>query len=173
MILFDQHRVLPGAPDTMRFSFQHPGMRAIALFEAAKAAVVLLAGFGCLALLHRDARQIATHLIERFHLNPAHHYPQIFIDSAAKVTDTHLWLLASLALVYALIRGAEAYGLWYEHRWAEWLALCSGMIYLPIEFYELGHGVSWIKVGAVIINIVIVIYMGYRLRCQQHLAEQN
>ncbi|MDB5339841.1 MAG: hypothetical protein JWN70_5460 [Planctomycetaceae bacterium] len=155
------------------FRFQHPGVRVIALFEAAKAAVVLLAGFGCLALLHRDARHIATQLIKHCHLNPAHHYPQIFIDAASKVTDTHLWLLASLALAYAVIRGAEAYGLWYEQRWAEWLALLSGMIYLPIEFYELCHGVSWMKVCAVVINFLIIIYMAYRLRRQHQTAGQN
>ncbi len=155
------------------FHFRYsPGIRAIALFEAGKAAVVLLAGFGCMSLLHRDLHHIAIHLVERFHLNPAHHYPQIFVDAASKVTDTQLWLLAGMAMTYALIRGAEAYGLWYERRWAEWLALCSGLIYLPIEFYELGHGVSWIKIGAVAINIVIVIYVGVKLRRKQYHAER-
>ncbi len=149
--------------------FHHPvTMRAIALFEAAKAALVLLAGFGCLSLLHRDVHLIATQIIKHIHLNPAHHYPHIFIDAASKVTDTHLWMLASLALTYAIIRGAEAYGLWYEQRWAEWLALLSGIIYLPIEFYELAHGVSWIKVSAVVINFLIIIYMAYKLRRQLH-----
>jgi uncharacterized membrane protein (DUF2068 family) len=156
------------------FRFQHPaGMRAIALFEAAKAAFVLLAGCGCLALLHSDARQIATHLIERFHLNPAHHYPQIFIDAASQVTDGYLWTLAGLALAYAVLRGAEAYGLWYECAWAEWLALCSGMIYLPIEFYELSRGFGWIKIGAVGINILIVIYMAVKLRARLRPGERN
>ena len=149
------------------FHFRYsPGIRAIALFEAAKAAIVLLAGFGCISL-HRDVHHIAIHLLERFHLNPAHQYPRIFVDAASEVTDTHLWLLAGMALAYAVIRGAEAYGLWYERRWAEWLALCSGLIYLPIEFYELSHGISWIKVGAVFINIVIVVYMGWKLRRQR------
>ena len=147
--------------------FHHPvTLRAIALFEAAKAAIVLLAGFGCLSLLHRDVHDLATQIIKHIHLNPAHHYPHIFIDAASKVTDANLWLLASLALAYAVIRGAEAYGLWYEYRWAEWLALLSGMIYLPIEFYEIAHGVNWIKVGAVVINFLIIIYMAYKLRRQ-------
>ena len=156
------------------FHFRYsPGIRAIALFEAGKAAVVLLAGLGCISLLHRDVHHIAIHLLERFHLNPAHHYPRIFVDAVSKVTDTHLWWLAGMALAYALIRSAEAYGLWYEHRWAEWLALCSGMIYLPIEFYELRHGFSWIKIGAVAINIVIVVYMAVKLRRQRNHAEQT
>jgi uncharacterized membrane protein (DUF2068 family) len=148
-----------------RFTFS-PGIRVIALFEAAKAALVLLAGFGCLTLLHRDVHDLAVRAIKHSHLNPAHHYPRIFIDAAARVTDTHLWVLAGLALAYAIIRGAEAVGLWYERRWAEWLALCSGLIYLPIEIYEISHGVNWIKIGAILVNVVIVLYMARKLRRQ-------
>ena len=62
-------------------------------------------------------------------------------------------------LVYAAIRFAEAYGLWFERRWAEWLAALSGAIYVPVEIYELTRGVSWIKLTALLLNAAIVIYM--------------
>lgn len=139
-------------------------MRLVALFEGAKGLAVLLAGFGLLSLLHKDVQGIATQIVERMHLNPARKYPGIFIHAASKLTDARLWMLAGLSLVYAVCRGAEGYGLWWERRWAEWLAVASGLIYLPIELYELAHGASWIKVGAVIVNIVIVTYMGLALR---------
>lgn len=35
------------------------------------------------------------------------------------------------------MRFVEAYGLWRERRWANWLAAISEGIYLPVEIYEL------------------------------------
>jgi uncharacterized membrane protein (DUF2068 family) len=94
------------------------GIRLVALFEGAKGALILLAGFGLLALVHRDLQDVADELVRRFHLNPARHYPRIFIEAAGKTTDTRLWLLAGAALLYAVFRFVEAYGLWRERRWA-------------------------------------------------------
>jgi uncharacterized membrane protein (DUF2068 family) len=66
-------------------------------------------------------------------------------------------------VVYALVRFAEAYGLWHSKHWAEWLAAVSGAIYVPVEIYEISRGVSWIKVSALVLNIAIVAYMCYVL----------
>lgn len=143
------------------------GVRAVALVEAAKAALVLVAGFGILALIHRDVHALAERVIEHMHLNPARRYPRIFIDAASKLTDSRLWMFASLAFLYATLRAIEAYGLWRERAWAEWFALITGSVYLPVEFYELAHGLNWIKFGALLTNIGIVAYMGYALRLRR------
>ena len=87
------------------------GIRLVALFEGLKGALILLAGFGLLALVHRDLQDVADELVRRFHLNPARHYPRIFIEASGKTTDTQLWLLAGAALLYAAFRFVEAYGL--------------------------------------------------------------
>lgn len=139
-------------------------MRAVALIEAAKAALVLLAGLGLLALVHRDVQTLAERFIRHSHLNPASRYPRVFLDAADRVTDGRLWTLAALAGAYALVRGIEAYGLWFERRWAEWFALASGGIYLPVEIYEVIHRVTWIKITVLVANAGIVAYMGYALR---------
>jgi uncharacterized membrane protein (DUF2068 family) len=147
----------------MRLSACPTGVRTIAVVEAGKAILVLLAGFGLLALVHRDVEEIAAELIRRLHLNAANHYPKIFIDAAARVTDARLWLLAVSAMVYAIVRLVEAYGLWFERRWAEWIALLSGAVYLPVEVYELGRHVTAIKIAALVINLIIVAFIGGRL----------
>jgi len=146
------------------------GMRVVALFEAAKAALVLLAGCGLLALIHRDVQELAERLVRHSHLNPAGKYPRIFLDAATRVTDTNLWLFASFALLYSVVRSIEAYGLWYERRWAEWFALASGAIYVPVEIYELLHHFTWLKAGILTANLLVVAYMAYALR---HTAEQD
>ena len=146
------------------------GVRTVAIFEAGKGALVLLAGLGLLALINRDVQAIAERMVRFSHLNPASRYPRIFIDAASRVTDARLWLFAGAAALYSLIRGVEAYGLWKERRWAEWFALISGGLYLPVEIYEVYHHVTWIKLAVFASNVAIVAYMAYALL---HSAEQD
>lgn len=141
----------------------HKGLRAIAVFEALKGVVVLIVGFGLLSFLGRDAEVFAEHLVNRLHLNPAHHYPSIFIQAMGDLTNTRLWLIAGFAALYAGVRFAEAYGLWHERRWAEWFAALSGGIYIPAEIYELMLRVTWFRITALVINVVVVGYMVWLL----------
>ena len=139
------------------------GLRAVAVYEAAKGALVLLAGFELLSLVHHDAQRFAEQLVAHLHLNPAKGYPRIFIDAAANSTDARLWLLAGFALVYTGIRWIEAYGLWLGKRWAEWFAVASGGIYVPAEVYAIVQGVTWTKVLLLAVNVCIVAYLIYVL----------
>lgn len=111
-------------------------VRLIALFEGFKGAIVLLAGSGVLALLHRDVHALAATLVAHAHLNPASHYPRIFIDAASRLDDRHLLQLAAGAAAYAALRLTEAWGLYRERAWAEALAAVSGALYLPFELQE-------------------------------------
>jgi uncharacterized membrane protein (DUF2068 family) len=81
----------------------------------------------------------------------------------ADLTNTRLWLIAGFAAFYTTLRAFESYGLWHGRRWAEWFAALSGGIYIPIEVYELILKVSWLKLGALVINLVIVGYMVWLL----------
>jgi uncharacterized membrane protein (DUF2068 family) len=134
-------------------------LRAVALFEAAKGTLVLLAGFGLHALLQLDAQRLVEELVGRLHLNAAKGYPQIFIGLLENISNSQLQVLAGLAAAYALLRFIEAYGLWRGRRWAEWVAALSGGIYVPVEIYELTRSVTWIKLGALLLNACIVAYM--------------
>jgi uncharacterized membrane protein (DUF2068 family) len=141
----------------------HKALRPIAILEASKGFVILAAGFGLLSFLGRDADEFAEQLVLRAHLNPAHHYPQVFIQAMAEVTDSGLWLLAGIAALCATVRFVEAYGLWNERRWAEWLAALSGGIYIPLEIYELFQRITWVRASALAINVAIVAYMAWLL----------
>jgi uncharacterized membrane protein (DUF2068 family) len=138
-------------------------LRAIALFEGAKGAIVLLAGFGVLLLVHRDLQAAAERVVEHLHLNPASRYPQIFIDLAGRTTDSRLWLLAFGAAAYSSVRFVEAYGLWFARSWAECFAAAAGAIYMPFELYKIFHGSGWHAYAAFAANVVIVGVMVYAL----------
>lgn len=133
----------------------------MAAFEAAKGLLVMATGLGLLSLLHHDVQRAAESVVRHLHLNPARHYPRVFLEAAAQLTDTRLWLLASGAFAYAVVRGVEAYGLWSARAWAEWFAILSGAVYLPIEIYELIHHATAPKAVVLLVNVGIVGYVCY------------
>ena len=141
--------------------FAQSGSRTVALLEAGKGALVMVAGLGLLSLLHKDVQHAAESIVRHLHLNPARHYPRVFIDAATKVTEKKLWLLAAGAFVYAAARGVEAYGLWRLRGWAEWFAIVSGGIYLPVEVYELVRHATALKAAVLLTNVAIVLYVAY------------
>lgn len=136
------------------------GLRVVAACEALKGGLVLAAGCGLLTLVHRDLHRAAVQVVRVLHLNPAQHFPTIFIDAAAKVTDLQLWTLALSAFLYAVVRFIEAYGLWKRQAWAEWFGLVSGAIYLPIELYEAIREPTWPRLSVFLVNAALVAYLG-------------
>ncbi|WP_454767184.1 DUF2127 domain-containing protein [Cupriavidus campinensis] len=143
------------------------GLKGIALFEAAKGALVILAGIGLVALLHRDAQALAEAIVGRFHINPASHYPTIFLSLLAHPTDGRLWAIGGSAAVYALMRFAEAYGLWRGFAWGNWIGVWSGGIYIPVELYEAIRHPTWLHVGLVVANAFVVAYLALGLARHQ------
>jgi uncharacterized membrane protein (DUF2068 family) len=149
---------------TLRTTQSHRTLQAVAVLEAIKGMIVFAAGFGALALMHRDVRRIAESLVTRLHIDPERHHAGVFLDAAARVTDMQLWALAVLALAYTALRWAEAYGLWLNRRWAAWLGAASGAIYVPIEVYELWHKPSPIKGVTLAFNLAVVAYLLWTLQ---------
>jgi uncharacterized membrane protein (DUF2068 family) len=135
------------------------GVRVVAVFEALKGVLVVGAGVGLLSLVHHDLQAFAERLVRHSHLNPAHHYPRIFIEAASHTNDARLRTLAALAFLYAIVRFVEAYGLWQMRVWAEWFAITSGSIYLPVEVYEMFQRATWMRGMVLLTNLFIVAYL--------------
>jgi uncharacterized membrane protein (DUF2068 family) len=152
----------------MKPAQEQEGVRLVALFEASKGALVLLAGFGLLAYIHKDLHEGAARLVRLFHLNPASRFPRIFIDLAGHITDSQLWILATFALLYAALRFVEAYGLWRQRSWAEWFALISGGVYVPLEVLDIARGVTWPRLTLLLVNSGIVAYLSLILYSKRH-----
>lgn len=140
------------------------GLRLIAALEAAKSALILLTGFGLLALVHRDVEAIAVTLVRHLHINPASHYPRIFIDASRNLTDDRLKMLAMIAFCDAVLRSIEAVGLWLNRDWGKWLGVATGAIYIPFEIQELIRHATIFKFAAVVLNVAIVVYLALLTR---------
>lgn len=135
------------------------GLRVVAFFEGAKGLLVLLAGFELLSFIHKDIHEAAIRLVEHLDLNPASHYPRIFLDLINRINDTNLWSMAIAAAMYSLMRMVEAVGLWLRKSWAEWFAVLTGGMYIPVEIFEVAHKTTWPRVTVLIVNLGVVSYL--------------
>lgn len=139
-------------------------LRVVASFEFIKGVFVLLIGLSAILLVHKDAWVIAESLLALFHISTDRHSAQLFLDFADSLTDTRLWAAAQLAFAYSALRFAEAFGLWKERTWAEWIAFGSGTLLLPLEIRELLRGITVLRSMVFAANLVIVLYMLFLLR---------
>jgi uncharacterized membrane protein (DUF2068 family) len=138
-------------------------LRAVGMLEIAKGVGVLLVGIVAIVLLHQDVWVIAESILAVLHISTDRRSAQIFLDWADDLTDARLWLAVKLSFVYAALRFAEGYGLWKGRTWAEWIAFLSGMLLIPLEIRELLRGITLLRSGVFVVNIGIVVYMGFLL----------
>ena len=138
--------------------------RVVAVFEAVKGIAAVAVGAGVLSLLHRNVADVAGQLAKHLHLNPAKNHPQVFVDLASRIQDTHLRVIAVGAACYAALRLVMAWGLWFERSWAEWLTAASAGIYVPFEVYELCRGVTGLKLATLLGNLLIIAVMIFVIR---------
>ena len=136
------------------------GLRTIALFETAKGALAFAAACGLLPLRHTDLHAAADAFLLRHGINPERQYTRWFIETVARYTNHHVLQIAGLAFAYALIRFAEGYGLWKAKHWAEWFAVISAGLYLPLEFWHYGHHPRLFTAGVILLNIALILYLG-------------
>jgi uncharacterized membrane protein (DUF2068 family) len=76
---------------------------------------------------------------------------------------TLLYLAIGLA-VYAIIELIEAAGLWLGQRWGEYFALVATSLFLPYEIYDLSVKITWLRIAALVINLLLVVYLVWTKR---------
>lgn len=150
------------------FFVRHFGLRGVALFEAGKGVLAILAAAWVMTLRHKDMKEVADHLLRDLHrvlhINPDWHILRSALRAIGGITPRSLSVIALVILVYAAIRFVEATGLWLEKEWAEWFALLSGAAYLPWLTYEMIRHPTGLKLLVLLFNLAIIAYLAWLLR---------
>lgn len=81
------------------------------------------------------------------------------IDQALGLSETTLAWIAVGLVAYAVIELIEAVGLWSMKRWGEYFAVIATSVFLPLEIYELTEKVTALRLFAVAINVVAVVWL--------------
>lgn len=154
----------PDRKSALRRRARRAGLRTVALFEALKGVVALIGASVFIRMIRHDVDfgDAAEHILFRFHINPSHHrWSQQVMHAADRISEANIAMILGLAIGYATLRFIEGYGLWKARAWAEWLAIISGCLYLPVEVYEVirhPNELHWIILA---INILVVLYIGF------------
>jgi uncharacterized membrane protein (DUF2068 family) len=133
-------------------------LRAIATLEALKGIIVLLLGIA-LIFVHKHVEDFTESLLFHLHIDLDRRVGHAVMRAAMKLTDARLATILLAATSYATVRFIEGWGLWHRRVWAEWFALLSGALYLPWEILRITERPDWERVGVLVINIGIILYM--------------
>ncbi|HEY5850239.1 MAG TPA: DUF2127 domain-containing protein [Lysobacter sp.] len=131
----------------------HPGLHVIAIFEAAKGLLALLAASGLELLGPAPLLRWLHELITRFQLDP-NEGALAWLNRVINPDGVHL--AAAVVFAYGLLRMLEAWGLWRAKAWASWLGCISAAIYLPLDLYAVYHHPGWTSWAVLAVNLIVV-----------------
>lgn len=83
------------------------------------------------------------------------------LESLADVDVAEVTVLLIMAVVYSVIETVEGIFLWKERRWAEYLTVIATVGFIPIEVRELVERVTVFRVGALVVNVAILVWLVY------------
>jgi len=143
-------------------------LRLLAFERFAKGLVVLAGAYGIFRFrAHQDAVQRAFHEDLPLLRPIADKIGWNLDDSAIVHTirtvieargNTLLWLAVGL-IVYGGLQLLEGVGLWLLKRWGEYFAVVATSLFIPIKNDEPTEKITWLRIGALIINVAAVIYI--------------
>lgn len=82
-----------------------------------------------------------------------------FARHALTLQSHTLHLAAAVVAAYAALEIVEGVGLWMLARWAEYLTVVATAAFLPLEVHELIKRVTFLRIGALVVNVAAVIYL--------------
>ena len=85
-----------------------------------------------------------------------------FGDALHRVIGLHrsaILVLILTAAAYCIVEGIEAFGLWKERRWAEYLTALATAGLLPLEVHELIERITVFRVLALGVNVAILVWL--------------
>src|SRR5688572_8686306 len=159
----------------MKARVHHSGLAVIAVFKAVKGLLLLLFGFGLLKLVHAEIATLFSLLIEALHLNADSRLVHALVLKVDALQPHSVRLAGVVSLSYAGLLLAEGIGLWLEYAWAAYLTVISTSLLIPFEIYEIFEKISMLRVGVLILNLIIVLYLisqlkRHALRPRAHLS---
>jgi uncharacterized membrane protein (DUF2068 family) len=72
--------------------------------------------------------------------------------------QTLVWVTIGVA-AYAALELLEGVGLWLMRRWGEYVAVVGTGIFVPLEVYEIVERFTWFRLGALVLNVFLVLYI--------------
>lgn len=136
------------------------GLVLIAVYKLLGALLLFAVGVGALKLVNKDIDDVMWHaLIEVLRLNPESRLVNFIFDKAELLNDPLLKRIGFYAFCYAGLGILESVGLYLEKVWGEFLTVAITASFLPFEVHELMRRLTWVRVGLLVVNCAVLIYL--------------
>ena len=136
----------------------------IAVFKFVKGVVLLALAFGALGLLHKDVASHVEHWLDQLRIDPDNQFIGFLLSKLQLVHTKELKELSALGAGYAALFLTEGTGLLFRKRWAEWLTIVATSSLMPVEVYELAKEFTAVRLVALLVNAIVVLYSVYLVR---------
>jgi uncharacterized membrane protein (DUF2068 family) len=132
---------------------------AIGVFRLVKATFLFGAGATLLIASPVHIANAIQKVLTGLGTMPGYQTAQTLADKFDQLDDGSIKRFALAMIGYGTVFLVEGVGLVLRKRWAEWLTVVVTTSFIPIEIYELVKHPGAGKVGALVINIAIVLYL--------------
>lgn len=143
------------------------GLEVIAVFKIVKAGGLIVAGLGALGLLNAGRSDAAQDWLEGLSLREGHHFlshlAAMGLQLLENATPKQIIVAAAGSFLYATIFLIEGIGLWRCKRWAEYLTISVTASLLPFEIFAVARERTALRLGAVLLNLCVVLYLAWQL----------
>lgn len=143
------------------------GLRVIAIYKAIKTVGLIFVALVAFGLHKAENFDHLVHMLEHLSLQDSSGMRWRLVGVLQEWGPNRFIAIGIAALAYAAIFATEGTGLWLRKHWAEWFTVVATGSLIPVEVYEVFHKFNWLKVGALIGNVVIVVYL-IRIAMQPH-----
>lgn len=143
------------------------GLLYVGIFKLLKAVFFIAIGLGALHLVHRNLGELVTRLVDSLPIDPEGRIVSMVMDKADLINGHDLRRIGTGAIIYAVLCVIEGSGLILRKGWAEYFTLILTTLGLPLELFELARHATWFRGGALAVNLLILLYLGYVLKQRQ------
>ena len=135
----------------------------LAVERALRAVVLIGIGLILVTHTHTDWADPARRFAEQIGLDPSRNETGQLISRLAGFGGRQAQRDGSIAIGYGILEAVEGYGLFRRREWGEYLTVVSTALLLIPEVQELHKHPTGLKIGGLVLNVVIVIYLVVRL----------
>lgn len=143
-------------------------VRLIIIERAVRGSLVLILGIALLTRSRQVGRIVREWVLE-LDINPERRLiPRALVAMLrpfVSLSTRTVLIIGLSAVLFAFLELTEAVGLARRRRWAEYLTVIAGCIGIPFEISEVVNRQTPIRIGFLVANVAIVIYLAW----QKHL----
>jgi uncharacterized membrane protein (DUF2068 family) len=139
-------------------------IRLIAAFKLLKGLLLFGLAIGVLKVLNKDIALLVTQWMAVLRVDPENHYIHSVLTILSGLDKHKLEEISAGSFFYSGLLLIEGIGLYMEKRWAEYFTIIATGSLIPLEIYEIIKRVGLGKIGALVINVLVVYYLFIRIK---------